>query len=104
MCGLAIMSASKWNRPSATNTMASCSPCSRGAVQPSTSPGDNGRACRGVAAKGFRVLNHTNRGRAVCGLAATMNGCLVAVCRAQAAVRQAAMRYPARTCGTARCG
>lgn len=42
--GLATMRASRWNRPSATNTSASCSPEMRGAVQPSTSPGLSGRA------------------------------------------------------------
>lgn len=36
MAGLAIMMASKWKRPSATNTMASVSGGTTGAVQPST--------------------------------------------------------------------
>lgn len=36
MAGLAIMMASKWKRPSATNTMASVSGSTTGAVQPST--------------------------------------------------------------------
>ena len=45
--GLAIMIASRWNRPSATKTMASTSSSSGrvGAVHPSTSPGDNGLHC-----------------------------------------------------------
>ena len=38
MQGLAIMMASKWKRPSATNTMASAAEATTGAVQPSTSP------------------------------------------------------------------
>ena len=39
------MRASRWKRPSATNTRASQSAATLGAVQPSTSPGDRGRAC-----------------------------------------------------------
>lgn len=38
IAGLAIMMASKWNLPSATNTMASAPPTTTGAVHPSTSP------------------------------------------------------------------
>ena len=38
--GLAIMMASRWKRPSATNTMASAAEATTGAVQPSTSPAD----------------------------------------------------------------
>lgn len=45
--GLAIMIASRWKRPSATNTNTSAaSGASTGAVQPSTSPGDSGAAWR----------------------------------------------------------
>ena len=43
MLGLAIMMASRWNRPSATNTMAAVPGASTGAVHPRTSPGDRGR-------------------------------------------------------------
>ena len=38
MLGLAIMMASRWKRPSATNTIASAPSATTGAVQPSTSP------------------------------------------------------------------
>ena len=38
MQGLAIMMASRWKRPSATNKMASAAEATTGAVQPSTSP------------------------------------------------------------------
>jgi hypothetical protein len=59
--GLAIMMASRWKRPSATNTMASAVALaavsfSTGAVQPSTSPGDNGLLC-GTASAGYSVAS-----------------------------------------------
>ena len=44
------MMASRWNRPSATNTMASAAGSTTGAVHPSTSPGDSGRACATLSA------------------------------------------------------
>lgn len=67
------MSASKWKRPSATNTMASCSPCSRGAVQPSTSPGDSGRACTRIGARKAWKLSIAPTEA----LAVTVSGCLL---------------------------
>ena len=60
MQGLAIMMASRWKRPSATNTMASAAEATTGAVQPRTSPA-GGRPrltaeCMGHVLMGFSVM------------------------------------------------
>ena len=58
--GLAIMIASRWNRPSATKTMASLRSTSTGAVHPSTSPGDRGFDC-GTSRLGYPVVESISR-------------------------------------------